>query len=305
MSEQKTKSKEYLLNGDIYFPMVQAERSSSLPAGAYETGITVEGAPYFNPIKIVTDEIIDIPDHAINEIVDDIDMFWSDRVSAKFREYKLTPTRGILAEGAAGTGKTVALAKTAKLVTEKYNAIILFNPEVSSLKQFLRYIKDIEPGRKVLVIYEEFDSILKHDESTLLSILDGEIKVEDVVYLATTNYLSKIPARIKNRPSRFAKIVHFDIPTKEAREVFLTKKLHESDMHLLPKLLDASDGFVLDQLKDLIISVACFGYDIGPSVLKIKEMQRDADGVDDYIEKENSGLFNSNKKKVLNPLRPK
>lgn len=301
----KIKSKEYLINGDTYFPMVQAERSSTLPAGAYETGITIEGAPYLTPIKIVTDEIVDIPDYAINDIVDDIDLFWSDKVSAKFKEYKLTPSRGILAEGKPGTGKTVALAKTAKLVTEKYNAVILFNPEVSSLKSFLRYVKDIEPGRKVLVIFEEFDSILKHDESTLLSLLDGEIKVEDVVYLATTNYLSKIPARIKNRPSRFAKIVHFDIPSKEAREVFLKAKLHDSDAHLLAPLLDASDGFVIDQLKDLIISVACFGYNIADSVRKIKEMENDAEGYDDYVESEQSKLFNMSKKKVLNPLRPK
>ena len=635
MSKQlKTKTKEYIVNGDTYFPTVQNERSSSLPSGVYETGVTMEGAPYLTPIQIVTDEIVDIPDYAINDIVNDIDLFWSDKVTAKFKEYKLTPSRGILAHGEPGchaagtevimfdgslkkvedikfgdklmgpdstvrnvlrpikgreqmvkinpvkgdsfvcninhilslrktgtnnilnitvsdylkneakyrryklyrtgidfnnnenleiepyilgmwlgdgnsrtpcltsmdrelvaewksyakfmglhireekcnsmnnipnraknyhmtsgriqknifksnlrnldlilnkhiplkyltssksnrlsllaglidtdghmdsncyeiisksfklsddilflarslgfaanrsikiinnvnyyrinisghlniipvkltrkitqprkqiknvlntgfsiekltdgdyygfeldgdhlyllkdftvthnTGKTIGLAKTAKLAMDKYNAVVLFNPEVSSLKQFLRLIKDIEPGRKVLVMFEEFDSILRGDESTLLSLLDGEIKVEDVVYLATTNYISRIPSRIKNRPSRFAKIVEFGIPNKEARRSFLQAKLHESDTHLLPALLDSSDGFVLDQLKDLIVSVACFGYDISSSITKIKEMQADAQGVDDYNEEQAKSIFNTSKKRVVNPLRP-
>lgn len=630
----KTKVKEYIINGDTYFPTVQNERSGTLPAGAYETGVTIEGAPYLNPINIITDEIIDIPDYAINEVVEDIDLFWSDKVTAKFKEYKLTPTRGILVEGAPGchaagtevlmfdgslkkvedvvtgdkimgpdssvrnvlrpitgrdmmvninpvkgesfvcninhilslkksgsgkilnitvaaylkdikkytkhklyrtgvefnnfqqleidpyilgmwlgdgnsrgtclttmdkelvaewknyakfvglqvreeicsstsdipnkaanyhitsgriqknvfktnlhkldlilnkhipqkyltssrsdrlkllaglidtdgymgcncyeitskssklandivfltrslglaayksvkvvndvdyyrisisgnisevptklsrkiankrkqvknvlhtgfsvemldvdnyygfeldgdnlyilkdftvthnTGKTIALAKTAKAAIEKYNAVVLFNPDTQNLKQFLRLIKDIEPGRKVLVMFEEFDSILTRDEANLLCLLDGEIKVENVVYLASTNYISRVPSRIKNRPSRFAKIVHFGIPNKEARESFLKAKLHESDMEHLPALLDASDGFVLDQVKDLIISVACFGYPIADSVQKIKHMQKESEGIDDYNEEQAKSIFNSNKKTVKNPLRP-
>lgn len=304
MKETRTKLKEYIITGDTYFPTIQNERSGHLPTGVYETGVTIEGAPYLTPIKIMTDEIVDIPDYAINDIVEDIDLFWSDQVTAKFREYKLTPSRGILAEGEPGTGKTIALAKTAKMVMEKYNAIVLFNPDVSHLKSFLRLIKEIETDRKILVMFEEFDSTLRGDESTLLSLLDGEIKVENVVYLATTNYISRIPARIKNRPSRFAKIIHFGIPTKDAREAFLKAKLHDSDIKLLPALLDSSDGFVLDQLKDLIISVACFGYDISESVRKINTMKEEAQGVDDYNEEQARVIFQENKKKVVNPLRP-
>lgn len=301
---KKSKQKEYIVNGDTYFPSVQSERSPVLPAGAYETGITVEGAPYLTPIEIVTDEIVKIPNYAINEVVDDIDLFWSDKVSAKFLEYKLTPSRGIIVEGVPGSGKTIALAETAQHVIAKYNAVVLFNPETRSLKQFLRLIKDIEPGRKILVMFEEFDSILREDEANLLCLLDGEIKVADVVYLASTNYISRIPSRIKNRPSRFAKVVHFGIPDKASREIFLKAKLHDSDMHLLPALLDVSDGFVLDQIKDLIISVACFGYDISDSVRKIQQMQEEAQGVDDYNEDQAKSIFNKSDKKVINPLRP-
>ena len=97
MSEpRKTKIKEYLVNGDNYFPNVQSDRTSVLPAGAYECALTLEGAPYLRPINIVTDQIVDIPDHAINEIVDDVREFWSDKVTAKFKEYGLVKSRGII-----------------------------------------------------------------------------------------------------------------------------------------------------------------------------------------------------------------
>lgn len=306
MSEpRKSKTKEYLVNGDNYFPNVQADRTSNLPPGAYECNAMMDGTLYLKPINIVTDTIVDIPDSGINEIVDDVRLFWSDNVTAKFKEYGLVKSRGLIGEGVAGSGKTIALAKTAKMVINEFNGVVLFNPEVDILKEFLRLIKDVEPDKKIMVMWEEFDGMVGgRSESTLLSLLDGEIKVDNVIYLATTNYISRIPARIKNRPSRFAKIVTFTVPTREGREAFLRAKLHETDMHLLPALLDASDGFVIDQVKDLIISVCCFGYDIGNSVLKIKTMQEESTGIDDYYEEQTKDYFKLSKKDAKGPLRP-
>jgi SpoVK/Ycf46/Vps4 family AAA+-type ATPase len=304
---RKMKTKEYLINGDNYFPNVQAERCEGLPAGAYECSVTMEGAAYFRPINIITDTIVDIPDYAINEIVDDVRVFWSDKVTTKFKEYGLVKSRGIIGEGIPGSGKTIALAKTAKMVINEFDGVVLFNPPVSTLKEFLRVIKEIEPNKKVMVMWEEFDSILQGDESELLSLLDGEVKVDNIIYLATTNYISRIPSRIKNRPSRFAKVVNFGVPSKEARECFLKAKLHESDSHLLSSLLDASEGFVIDQVKDLIISVCCFGYDIAESVRKINAMQEDSVGIDDFNESQAKEYFSSSTKKgsgYRGPLRP-
>lgn len=298
--------KEYLINGNNYFPNLQTERSDSLPSGAYECCVMMDGTMYLKPIEIMTDEIVEIPDHGVNEIVDDVRYFWSDKVTAKFKEYGLVKSRGIIAEGLPGTGKTIALAKTAKMVINEFDGIVLFNPEVSLLKDFLRTIKEIEPNKKLMVMWEEFDTLLGYGESILLSLLDGELKVDNIIYLATTNYISRIPARIKNRPSRFAKIVNFALPSRETREAFLRAKLHKSDSHLLPKLLEASDGFVIDQVKDLIISVCCFGYDISDSVRKIKSMQEESVGADDYNEEQTKSLFKMNKplRGSLNPLKP-
>ena len=119
------------------------------------------------------------------------------------------------------------------------------------------------------------------------------------------NYISKIPARIKNRPSRFAKIIEINKPTPEQRESFLKQKLHESDMDKLAALVQSSDGFVIDQVKDLIISVCCFGQDVAESVRKINVMQEESTGIDDFNETQAKDYFKSKKTDgYRGPLRP-
>lgn len=303
------KTKEYLINGDNFFPNTQAQRSDTLPAGAYQCKITMEGAPYFEPIKIMTDTIVDIPDSFTLDVVREIEQFWGEGVSKKFQEYGLVHKRGVLLAGKPGTGKTITLAKAAKVVIEKFDGIVLFNPKPDFIGDFLRILKDIEPNKKVLVMWEEFDSILRHNESELLSLLDGEVQVGNIIYLATTNYLSKIPARIKNRPSRFARVIEVTEPSIEARRAFLSAKLIGDDRQYLEAMVQASNGFVIDQLKDLIISVCCFGYPISDAVLKIQEMNTEGMGLDDYQEDQAKDIFTKLKKdaksgRTSGPLQP-
>lgn len=302
-------AKEYLITGDNYFPNTEMSRSKELPPGAYECGVTMEGAPFFRPITIVTDEIVSIPNSFTEEILTEIKQFWSAGVSEKFKKYGLVQKRGVLLEGKAGCGKTICLAEAAKIAIKEFGAVVLFNPDPDSLPEFLRMIKDIEENKKIMIMWEEFDSILSGSESTLLSLLDGEIQVGNIIYLATTNYISKIPARIKNRPSRFAKIVSVKVPDATARETYLNAKLAEEDKHMIPSMVQSSEGFVIDQLKDMIISVCCFGYSISDAVLKIREMEEDSMGYDDYNEDQAKSVFkktprhNNRGRLPLNPLR--
>lgn len=304
--DQESKTKEYLVNGGNFFPNLVAERAEILPAGVYECAVTREGAPYFRPITILTDKIINLQDTASTEITAEIKNFWSEGISDKFEQYGLVHKRGILLHGPPGTGKTISLAKCARMVVNELQGIALFNPDPGTLKEYLRLIKEIEPTKKVLVMWEEFDGMLRSAESELLSLLDGETQVSNIVYLATTNYISRIPARIKNRPSRFARIVEVGVPSEQVRRDYLNAKLHESDKHKMDGLIQYSEGFVIDQLKDLIISHCIFGHGIAESSAKIKEMIAEAVGVDDYNEEQVKSVFSTlgAGEKPKSPLQP-
>lgn len=305
MTKPAPANKEYLINGDNYFPNLIAKRSNELPPGAYECAVTHDGTPYFKPISIITDEIVDLTDSAAVEIAKEVKQFWSKGVTDKFQQYKLVHKRGVMLAGAPGTGKTITLARCARMVIQELDGIVLFNPNPGLLKEYLRLIRTIETDKKVLVMWEEFDSIMRHDESELLSLLDGETQVDNVFYLATTNYISKIPARIKNRPSRFARIIEVGTPSREIREEFLNAKLHISDMDKKDGLLQYSNDFTIDQLKDLIISVCCFGQEIASAAKKVQEMNADGTGVDDYNEEQTHTIFKSDSKtKTRSPLQP-
>lgn len=290
------KTKEYLISGDNYFPNTQAERSTILPPGAYQCKVTMEGAPFFEPISIVTDEIIKIPNSVTEDVVAEVKQFWSNGVSEKFEKYGLVHKRGILLAGAPGTGKTITLANCAEVVVKELEGIVLFNPDPALLPDFLRLIKDIEPNKRVLVMFEEFDSILSYSESSLLCLLDGETQIGNVVYLATTNYLSKIPSRIKNRPSRFARVIEVVPPDETTRRAYLSAKLQDDDRKHLEPMVQSTEGFVIDQLKDLVISVCCFNRPIDEAIRKIQEMSDNSMGNDDYMEQQAKEVFATNKK---------
>ena len=281
-----------------------------LPPGIYDASIDMFQRHFYTTIDLKMDEILELPDSNMAPLLDKINQFWSVDMGDKYKEYGLLQKLGILLHGKPGTGKTCLIARIAKEVVNNFQGVILFNPDVSELSRHIKVIREVEPNKKIVVIWEEFDSIIDHNESELLCLLDGEIQAENIVYLATTNYISQIPARIKNRPSRFSIVQEIGLPTKEARHTYFNCKLKskaDKDKYLAA-LTEASEAFSIDQCKDLIISVLLFNIPISDAVIKLQEMQDDHSiGRDDYNEETSNEVFKTRKKEPLNrgkPLRP-
>jgi proteasome regulatory subunit len=87
----------------------------------------------------------------------------------------------------------------------------------------------------------------------LLSELDGFAKYEDIIFLAATNREDVLDPAIL-RPGRFDRVIRFDMPDQDAREMIL--QIHARGMNLkdvnFGVLARKTDGFSGAQIKALV-----------------------------------------------------
>ena len=152
------------------------------------------------------DELYELPSAEIKSILEDIECFWERR--STYRDYNFVHKRGILLYGDPGCGKSGIIQLCIKHIIEKKNGIVINikdEDEIRYFSEFITTIKIIEPDRPLIVILEDIDSLAGEDRystTKLLNILDGIKQIENVVYIATTNYPEKLQERITNRPAK-------------------------------------------------------------------------------------------------------
>lgn len=162
-----------------------------------------------------------------------------------------------------------------KLVMEQMvndDSIVLLGRSPSSVREGLKIIREVEPDRKVCVVMEDFDEMARYDEHGLLELLDGEEKVGGVLYLGTTNFLERIPARLL-RPPRFDRKIEVPFPPMEGRLAYLRGKLGQhQDESDVSKLAEMTDGLSFGHLRELIVSVYCLGHDVQKTIERLRGM---------------------------------
>jgi SpoVK/Ycf46/Vps4 family AAA+-type ATPase len=91
--------------------------------------------------------------------------------------------------------------------------------------------------------------------------LDGVKQIEDVVYIATTNYPEKLQDRITNRPSRFDRRYKVELPNEEIRRAYIQHKLTDEDIKNIniEEWVERTDGMSLSHLKEVVISTIVMG----------------------------------------------
>lgn len=175
--------------------------------------------------------------------------------------------RSIFLHGAPGTGKIVIVNRVCESVV-KTGGIILFNAEAEITEMALNQLAESQPDVLTLVIFEEFDETLsnKHRESQVLKMLDGQVQKNNAIYLATTNFLEKIPARVL-RPGRFSRLIEVGFPSLEARTKYIS--LVSKDSSIVAELAEKTEGFSVDELKECVLSISCLGYSIDETVDRV------------------------------------
>jgi chromosomal replication initiation ATPase DnaA len=211
-----------------------------------------------------TDELYQLPSYEITDILKDIQNFW-DRKD-KYKEYNFVHKRGILMYGEPGCGKSGIIQLISKQLIGNDGIIINIKDQedVDYFMDFIATFRKIEPERPLIVLLEDIDSIAgenSHSTSRLLNILDGVKQIEDVVYIATTNYPEKLQDRITNRPSRFDRRYKVELPNEEIRRAYIQHKLTEDDIKNIniEEWVERTDGMSLSHLKEVVISTIVMG----------------------------------------------
>lgn len=255
-------------DNNTFYPNEQPASNMKLTPGAYTIHVNnMTGKIYIQGFDFKHDQLLDLPTKEYQQIVNQIEHFLKPETRAKFDAHGFLYKRSALLHGSWGTGKTCIVSRIANYATTK-GGITLFNPDPRILLEVLNMIEDVQPEATVVVVWEELDKMIDKFEQELLNILDGEVQKSNIIFLATTNYIDKIPARVK-RPGRFSNIVEVAFPDAKSREFYLKVKIKDSSVNIA-EWVDKTEGFSIDELKATVLDVMCLDVSLDEVITTIK-----------------------------------
>jgi energy-coupling factor transporter ATP-binding protein EcfA2 len=264
-----TGAREWANSDDKYWGATQT--FESIPSGLYRTGIAPELGPFLTKVPVETDNLIEFPDSASFDIVEEFRTFWE--IEDRFRKRGFLHKRGYLLWGPPGSGKTSTLQILMKKLIQDHDGIVLMLDSPTTAQHCFLMLRNIEPKRPVVAVLEDIDALVHtYGENEFLALLDGEAQVDNIVFVATTNYPERLDLRFVNRPSRFDTIKFIGMPSAEARRMYLSTKEPELAPDELDEWVAKSDGFSVAHLKEMIVAVKCFGRPLDEVVDRLDAM---------------------------------
>jgi SpoVK/Ycf46/Vps4 family AAA+-type ATPase len=237
--------------------------------------------------NVISDNIVELPETANEQVLKGITKFWNSR--DKYDKHGLVYKRGVLLWGPPGSGKSVTINLLMKDLISLGGIVLLCNhPDM--LSHMLKRIRSMEPDRPMIVVMEDLDEIIeKYSEHSILSMLDGENQINNVVYVATTNYPERLGARIVNRPSRFDERIYVGMPSPLARKTYLKHAAPNLSDETLEQWTADTDKFSIAHLRELVAATYCLDQPYEQVMKRLKKMLEKPKFVDGY-RKGNTGF---------------
>lgn len=280
MSSGKLEYSQWLKRGtSTFIPTDNAETVKELEAGVYSLRWAEGTGFYMTKKNLKIDDLIQFDSEEHASVFKSITDFWNSK--DKFKEYGFVYKRGILLYGPPGTGKTSLINMITQELITKHNGIVITLSNGNDLSLYHSYISEvlrvIEPDRPIITVIEDVDGLCarQSDETELINILDGMEQLDNVVYIATTNYPERLPERITNRPNRFDRRVYVGFPSVKTRKMYIKAKLKPADLKAinLKKWVDATEDMTISHIGELIKSVIILDNDFDETIKLLKTLK--------------------------------
>lgn len=223
-------------------------------------------------LSVTSDGIYQLPDMATEEVMREIHTFWNSE--DRYREHRLLYKRGLLLWGPPGGGKSVTIKLLMQELIKRDGIVVIVNG-VSLTIEVLKALRRIEPQRKLITVMEDIDEIIRHQgEAQVLSMLDGEHNIDNILQLASTNYPGLLGARIINRPSRFDRRVYVGMPGPQAREMYFRYATKDGIIvgGQLRRWVKDTEDMSIAHLRELVAAVYCLDQPYAEVIERLKSM---------------------------------
>jgi AAA+ superfamily predicted ATPase len=194
------------------------------------------------------------------QIRDDFKRFLAARTA--YEEHGLAWRRGALFLGPPGNGKTHCLRALVRelgvpaLYVQSIKA--RYETEEANLKRVFDRARQLRP---CVLVLEDLDALVnRENRSFFLNQLDGFEKNVGLIVLATTNHPERIDPAIMDRPSRFDRKYHFELPELPERTAYLSLWQHKLAAKLgwsdatTASLAAETKGFSFAYIKELVVT---------------------------------------------------
>lgn len=244
-----------------------------LPAGVYQSSQPYYDGQYvpgFMPVNVGNDEPLEV-DPVVQSTLAEIEDFLAKGDS--YKQYGFSHKRGYLFHGPPGCGKSSALRLIEKKFVEKYDGVVLIWGK--SPKEFYEVFRKAEGAKRpFMLVCEDIDNMVQQFETYILEFLDGQAGLENFILIATTNNLSRIPDRIKARPSRIDQVIKIGMPDLSARRTYLKSIKVQED--LIDELAKRTSALSLAQVKEVVIAHLCLGESMDDAIGRMKKVDKNA-----------------------------
>lgn len=274
MSYHKLKESENIILfqfGTVEKQITELPPSLYLLSDAGKNGMEI---PQFTPAT-GGDELIEFTDGIMEDITSEIKSFFSKKSVESYAEMKLMHKVGFIVYGSHGTGKTCLCRIVMNALAEQYGCICLdcTNVQIGFTIKVLTQIREIQKN-PIVVFIDECEVDLVQRENKFLSFLDGNNSISDMLFIGCTNFIDKIPDRIKDRKSRIKKCFEIKGLPTSVYSKYLSTKLPSLSKDIVNEFSykATESGLNIDQFKNAVLDYHIYGLGINEAIKDSKKI---------------------------------